>query len=123
MNVIDAHRKRVGLNVKAARLAAGLTLDRLAALIGTSRQHLIRVEKGGHLPRQPLLEAIARETSTTVAHLESDPSQEVARSGDRFRDGGGDVRGSAGTDQPGSRGARGRESAGRSEGPPVKDAA
>lgn len=39
-----------------------MTLDRLAELAGTSRQHLISLEKAKHRPRLEMLAAIAEAT-------------------------------------------------------------
>ena len=70
--IYQAHRERVGRQIRKARKHAGLSHDRLAAAIGTSRQHLIKLEKGIHLPRPELLAAIARETGKTEAFFEGD---------------------------------------------------
>lgn len=40
--------------------------DALAGRVGTSRQHLIRLEKGLHTPRAAMMDAIARETGVPL---------------------------------------------------------
>lgn len=63
MNPIQrALAERVGRRIKTARKQAGLSHDKLAKRVGTSRQHLIKLEKGTHLPGPSMLTAIARET-------------------------------------------------------------
>lgn len=66
----------MGRNVKRARLGAGYSLDTLAAKVGTSRQHLIRIEKGRHLPRPGMLAAIAAETGKDESFFESEDDEE-----------------------------------------------
>lgn len=43
-----------------------LTHDRLAEIVGTSRQHLIKLEKGQHRPRAEMLRRIAEATGRPV---------------------------------------------------------
>lgn len=52
----------LGARIKSARKRAGLSHDKLGALVGTSRQHLIRLEKGWHRPSDALLQRIAEST-------------------------------------------------------------
>lgn len=59
----DEERQALGVKIKAARLTAGLSLDALGERVGTTRQHLIRLEQGQHAPTAKLLRRIARETS------------------------------------------------------------
>lgn len=70
----------LGGRIREARLASGLSHDRLAAAVNSSRQHLIRLEKGVHRPSAPLLAAIARATDTPLeefaAAAESDAEDE-----------------------------------------------
>lgn len=49
-----------------ARKQAGLSLDRLGQMVGTSRQHLIRLEKGQHKPRPDMVVRIAQATEQPV---------------------------------------------------------
>lgn len=76
MSVIEEHRKRVGRNIKRARQRAGLSHDRLAQIVETSRFHLIRIEQGKHLPRPLMLAAIAAATETTTDALEHGESDD-----------------------------------------------
>ena len=57
----------VGERIRAARKDAGLSHDRLGELVGTSRQHLIRLEKGVHSPRPDMLARIAAATGKPLS--------------------------------------------------------
>lgn len=52
--------------IRQARKDAGLSHDSLAAAAGTSRQHLIKLEKGQHRPRAGMLTEIAQATGRDV---------------------------------------------------------
>jgi transcriptional regulator with XRE-family HTH domain len=56
-------------NVRAARLAAGLTLEALAAKAGISLRSVTRVERAEHIPRPATLAAIAAALGTTPETL------------------------------------------------------
>ena len=72
MQFIEQQRARVGRQIRRARKDAGLSHDQLAERVGSSRQHLIKLEKGKHLPGPRLLTAIARETGKSEAFFETD---------------------------------------------------
>lgn len=72
MHFIDQQRELVGRQIRRARKDAGLSHDKLAERVGTSRQHLIKLEKGIHLPGPKLLSAIARETGKSETFFETD---------------------------------------------------
>ncbi len=74
--VIQAHRERVGRQIRRARKHAGLSHDALAVRVGSSRQHLIKLEKGMHLPSDALLGRIAEATGKTVSYFESEEDDE-----------------------------------------------
>lgn len=76
MNVIEAHKIRVGQQIRKARLHTGLSHDKFAARVGTGRQHLIKLEKGMHLPGPELLAAIARESGKSPEFFESDDDED-----------------------------------------------
>ena len=60
----------VATRIKRARTKhAALTLDQLAAKVGTSRQHLIGLEQAKHRPRLAMLEAIAEATGKPVDYF------------------------------------------------------
>lgn len=61
-NVFQAHRELVGARIRSARLDAKKSHDQLAREVGSSRQHLIKLEKGQHMPRPEMLTAIAEAT-------------------------------------------------------------
>lgn len=73
---LQAHRELVGRQIRRARLAAGLSHDRLAATVGTSRQHLIKLEKGQHLPGEAMIARIADATDKPVEYFESEDDEE-----------------------------------------------
>jgi transcriptional regulator with XRE-family HTH domain len=52
----------LGTRIKRARKSAGLSHDKLGALIGINRQHLIKLEQAKHRPRAALLLKIAEAT-------------------------------------------------------------
>ncbi len=52
--------------IRRARRTADLTLDELAEKAGTSRQHLISLEKARHRPRLEMLTKIAEATGRSV---------------------------------------------------------
>ena len=69
---------------RARRTSASVqTLDRLAAAVESSRQHLIKLEKGLHRPRAETLTKIAEATGRSVEwfldpDLDPSPFQEAA---------------------------------------------
>lgn len=62
---------QIGERIRSARKRAGLSHDRLGAIVGTSRQHLIRLEKGQHQPRDGMLGRIAAATGQPLAFFEN----------------------------------------------------
>ena len=66
----------LGKRIRAARKRAGLSHDRLGAQVGTSRQHLIRLEKDLHTPRPALLARIAAATGDEELAREADAADE-----------------------------------------------
>lgn len=65
-----AHRRRViGANVRAARLAAGMTQVQLAAALGTSHPAVSRWENGGDEPTDRTLDALAAVLRCSVDEL------------------------------------------------------
>lgn len=77
-SLIDAHRKRVAQRIRLARVTSGLSHDQLGAKVGTSRQHLIKLEKGMHLPRIEMLARIADATGRDLSYFQSDEDDEEA---------------------------------------------
>lgn len=75
-------RKQMPLaaRIKMARKRANLSLDRLGELVGTSRQHLIRLEKGVHTPKPEMARRIAEATGVPAELLqdEDDPEADKA---------------------------------------------
>jgi len=62
----DAPLKLVAARIRRARRDEELSLDGLAGLADTSRQHLISLEKGKHRPRPEMLGRIAQATGKPV---------------------------------------------------------
>ena len=65
----DAPLKLIAARIRRARRTSGLSLDRLGELAGTSRHHLIRLERGDHRPRAEMLERIAGATGKPVEYF------------------------------------------------------
>ncbi len=73
----DAPLKLIAARIRRARRESELSLDRLGETVGTSRHHLIRLEKGIHRPRIEMLTKIAEATGRQVEWFldpEVDPS-------------------------------------------------
>lgn len=65
----DAPLKLIAARIRRARRQSELTLDRLGEIVGTSRHHLIRLEKGDHRPREEMLTRIAEATGKPVDYF------------------------------------------------------
>lgn len=80
-SVIQAHRERVGRQIRRARKQAGFSHDALALRVGSSRQHLIKLEKGMHLPGEALLARIGEATGKPPGFFEDEDDEEAASMG------------------------------------------
>lgn len=67
----------IGKRIKEARHASGLSHDRIAEKAGTSRFHLIKLEKGMHRPTPEMLARIAEATGQPL-ELPDDEDEEAA---------------------------------------------
>lgn len=68
-----------GDTMKRLRKRAGISQERLAAAVGTSRRHMIRLENGEHLPSTPLRDKIADAIEAPRDAIQSaDDDEEVA---------------------------------------------
>jgi transcriptional regulator with XRE-family HTH domain len=67
--LVQAHKERVGRRIKLARVSAGLSHDRLGAAVGTTRQHLIKLEKGLHMPGDGMLARIGEATGKPESYF------------------------------------------------------
>lgn len=76
--ILKPYREHVGKQIRAARVQAGLSHDALGLKVGTSRQHLIKLEKGQHLARPDMLARIAAATGQPVSFFRPDPGQDRA---------------------------------------------
>lgn len=65
--------------IKMARQRANLTLDRLGEVVGTSRHHLIRLEKGEHKPKPDMARRIAEATGVPIELLQDEDDEESDR--------------------------------------------
>lgn len=65
----DAPRKLIAARIRRARRQAGMTLDGLGEIVGTSRHHLIRLERGDHRPRLDMLTRIAEATGKPLDYF------------------------------------------------------
>lgn len=79
----QADLRLIAGRIRKARRSADLSLDRLAESVGTSRQHLISLEKARHRPRVEMLSRIAEATGRQVEwfldpDLDPSPFQEAA---------------------------------------------
>lgn len=73
----EAPLKLIAARIRRARREAELTLDELGLRVGTSRQHLIRLEQAKHRPRADMLTRISEATGRSVDWFvdpEMDPS-------------------------------------------------
>lgn len=70
-----------------ARKRKGISQERLAERIGTSRRHMIRIEKGLHRPGPEFRARIADATEQTPDFFSDDEDEEssMALSADEFR--------------------------------------
>ncbi|HMK78087.1 MAG TPA: helix-turn-helix transcriptional regulator [Xanthobacteraceae bacterium] len=84
-NLVDVH---VGLRIRAARLAAGLSQERLGTALGVTFQQVQKYEKGANRVGAGRLSDIARVLSVPVAYFfESDAADEHAGGlGEGFND-------------------------------------
>lgn len=62
----EAPLKLIAARIRRARREAELTLDELGLRVGTSRQHLIRLEQAKHRPRADMLTRISEATGRSV---------------------------------------------------------
>lgn len=68
----------LGRKIKAARNASGLSHDKLAEKVGTSRRHLIKLEHGMHRPGPEMLAKIAEATGQPLELSGDDEDDESA---------------------------------------------
>lgn len=68
-SIQNAPVKMIAARIKRARKQSDLTLDGLGEQVGTSRHHLIRLERGDHRPRVGMLERIAEATGKSVDYF------------------------------------------------------
>lgn len=65
--------------IRFARKRANLTLDRLGEIVGTSRQHLIRLESGKHSPKPEMARRIAEATGVPLELIQDEDDEESDR--------------------------------------------
>jgi putative transcriptional regulator len=72
----DSRWIAIGTRIRDARRAAGLSQAALAAQIGTSRRHVIRLEHGEHRPGRVMLTRIAEATDREPEQIDPDTKEE-----------------------------------------------
>lgn len=68
----------IGAKIVSARKRTGISQENFAPLVGTTRRHLIRLEKGRHRPSADLLARIAEATGQPESFFRSTPRQDGA---------------------------------------------
>lgn len=71
-------KTKIGARIRAARVNAGYSQDRFAEAAGTTRRHLIRIERGDHVPRVDLMQRISELTGEPIERLSGDDDEEEA---------------------------------------------
>lgn len=66
-----------GARIQKARKRTGLSQETFAPMIGTTRRHMIRLERGQHLPKSELRDRIVEVTGTTEQIQSADDDEEV----------------------------------------------
>lgn len=69
---------RLARRIRSARTGAGLSQERLADAIGTSRRHVIRWENAEHRPSPTYIARIAEATGEAVDFFDDDEDDEEA---------------------------------------------
>lgn len=72
--MVALERARIGDRIREARISAGLTQDRFAELLGTSRQIVIGWEKGRHKPSRRYRARIIRATGAAAELFDDEES-------------------------------------------------
>ena len=67
-----------GARIRRARNRTGLSQERFAPIVGTSRRHMIRLENGEHLPGENLRDRIVEVTRTDERIRAEDEEEEEA---------------------------------------------
>jgi transcriptional regulator with XRE-family HTH domain len=67
----------LGQRIRWARKRAGLSHDRLVERVGSNRSHLIKIEKGLHMPRLMLRRRIADACGVPHELFEDDDEEEA----------------------------------------------
>jgi transcriptional regulator with XRE-family HTH domain len=85
---LEGRFKQNGAKIRRARRSTGQSQEIFAERIGTTRRHMIRLEKGHHLPSGALRDRIVKETKGAVdgieAHDDEDDEEDAAVSFDDF---------------------------------------
>lgn len=66
-----------GARIRKARQLTGLSQESFAPKIGTTRRHMIRLERGQHLPGGDLRDRIVEESGTTEQIQSADDEEEA----------------------------------------------
>lgn len=60
-----------GARIRSARRRTGLSQEKFAPAVGTTRRHMIRLENGEHLPSRELRDRIAEATGQPSGSIQS----------------------------------------------------
>ena len=72
-----AKRLPLGQRIRWARERKGISQERFAEIVGTTRRHMIRLEKGQHRPGVQLVERIAEATDQPVSLFDETDDEEA----------------------------------------------
>jgi transcriptional regulator with XRE-family HTH domain len=65
------------MRIREARNDAGLSQKALAVEVGTSRRHIIRLERGDHRPSRSMLTRIAKATGREPSTIDPEADEEA----------------------------------------------
>jgi hypothetical protein len=72
------YRAAVGARIRQYRTAKGLSMSRLAQIVGAPQPRISEYERGVHLPSEPMVRAIANAIGVLPAMILTDPSTRAA---------------------------------------------
>jgi XRE family transcriptional regulator, regulator of sulfur utilization len=67
----------IGSRIREVRNQAGLSQKALAVKVGTSRRHIIRLERGDHRPTRSMLTRIAKATGQEPSAIDPEADEEA----------------------------------------------
>lgn len=85
MHSQDRPHAAMGRKIREARQAAGLSQEKLADTAGTSRRHVMRLERGDHRPTQAMVKRLASATGKDESFFADSDDEEADPVGDLTR--------------------------------------